>query len=153
MATKNITSIYNPALREELRLYTRELLDMVQRTCGVDMEAFAERFATLDGVRMMGSERCNAYTKNTQGIITLCMKPCMIGHCHCEDHGKDMKKGSELKSETKKNKSLVLEYIKTDKGEFLYDPDTTDVYSYTEGPNKPDLIGRMDIDTNTIICL
>ncbi len=44
----------------------------------------------------------------------------------------------------------TLEYINLDKGDFLYDPNSQKVYSFTKVPK---LIGILDISTGAIMCM
>jgi hypothetical protein len=51
------------------------------------------------------------------------------------------------------NEVKELEYICLEKGEFLYDPNTFDVYSYPKKHKKPILLGKLEYKTGTIISL
>ena len=139
-ATSMAKSIYDSRLRDELRLYTRELLELVSKHYNIDIDDFVDKYAKEDGIAEDVS-KCRACSKNNKGIVTLCLRSTVDGSQYCERH-------SPL---TIKPKTMVLEYVKTSKGDFLYDPETLDVYSYATGSKKPELIGRMDEETRTIV--
>ena len=140
-------SIYDSCMRDELRLYTRELLDLVCKHYKVDIDDFIDKFAQDDGIAN-DVPKCKACCKTKGGVTKLCLKPVVGDSEYCEAHcGAPQVKTNDAK----KTQALVLEYVRTSKGEFLYDPETLNVYAYETGPCKPTLIGKMDEETRTIV--
>ena len=70
--------------------------------------------------------------------MKLCGKTVSGANKYCASHAQ-----SEPKT--------FLEYVRLDKGEYLYDPDTTLLYSYN--PKAPTVIGKLNADTGTIVVL
>jgi hypothetical protein len=140
----NGQTIFAESLREELRLYTRELIDLIQTEHSIDLSDFIEKYSLDQHVANIS--RCEAFDKLDNGAIQLCMHVVAKGSRYCQRHC------CNQTLSTTKSKKLVLEYIRLDKGDFLYDPETLNIYAYKVKDGKPSLLGRLDPLTQTIIC-
>lgn len=123
------SSIYDPSLRNELRKFTFDLLKEISLTSNMSYDDLLThvRFDKDPDVRCSHVEITRTQRDGKRMIIKKkCKRQCVPGmntcclHCHKED--------------------VELEFIIVDGNEYLYEPETCLVYSYSA---KPTLLGKM----------
>lgn len=122
------TTIFDPALRDELRAYTRQLIKVIEAKTNIDLDNFVQSHLSEDGDIIESArspkEQCKHYTY--KGSIGIPCKNCRAqGSLYCAKH-------------KKKVLPTILEYVALPEGEFLFDPSTSGLWTY----NTREYVGK-----------
>lgn len=131
----------DPTLRADLCLYTRKVMTMLKDTPDLDVEDFlaciyehGPQFNRCRGKSVMTHVDNDGKIKK---VVRLCNAFVEFGACFCDTHKRDVM-----------HNQTTLQYLAHDDGEFLYNAQTREVYTYSK---KPTYIGRLDIEHNVIV--
>lgn len=131
-------SIYDAQLSDELQDYTLNLLSYLNQRGYMttqDVHLFINNHVNKQGVFQKSYEKCSFVVQRGR-LSRCCDKHCEPNSEYCKAH--------------KNPTSIELEYIILNGLQYYYDMTSSSVYSYHTSPK---LIGKLDHDTLTIICV